>query len=380
MKKIIYIDNNATTPVSKEVSDEVCLLLKDGYGNPSSIYSKGREAKKHLETAREKTASFFNCLNDEVIFTSCGSESNNLAIKGTFFSSLKKNGHIITCKTEHPSVINACEALKEFGAKITYLNVDGSGLIDPDELKESITPDTILISIMLANNETGVINDVKKIAGTAAENGILMHTDAVQAAGKIPVNVKELGVDMLSISGHKFHAPKGIGAIYVKKGLALKPLIDGGGQEFGLRAGTENTAYIAGLGRACEISHKNINEFSSHMLSLKKDFFDKLTNSIDDIALNGGFENSLPNTLNLSFKDVDVQSLLINLDLKGIMVSSGSACSAGAIKASRVLTAMGLDEELLKCVLRISFSAYNTHEEVMSAADVLIETINALKK
>ena len=376
MKKIIYLDNNATTPVAGEVKEAIIPFLQDIYGNPSSIHSKGREAKKYLEAARERQAKFFNCAPDEVIFTSCGSESNNLAIKGTFFSSMKKNRHIITCETEHPSVINTCEALKEFGAKITYLGVDKTGMIDLDELKESITDDTIFISIMLANNETGVINDIKKIAELAREKGIIFHTDAVQASGKMPIDVKELNVDLLSISGHKFHAPKGVGALYVKIGLALKSLIDGGGDEFGLRAGTENLPYIAGLAKACDIAVRDMDKASSHMLSLKKDFFDKITNNINGIVLNGDFENSLPNTLNISFKGVDVQSLLINLDLMGIMVSSGSACSSGAPKASHVLTAMGLDEELLKCALRISFSKYTAIEEVMYAADVLIDTIN----
>ncbi|MFC1855574.1 cysteine desulfurase family protein [Thermodesulfobacteriota bacterium] len=379
MSKIIYLDNNATTKVADEVREEISTFLKDIYGNPSSTYNKGREAKKHLGDAREMVASFFNCREDEVVFTSCGSESNNLALKGTFFSSIKPIKHIITCKTEHPSIINTCESLKELGAKITYLNVDRSGHMDLDELKKSITDETILISLMLANNETGVINDIKAISEIASERGVLLHTDAVQASGKMGLDVKALNVDMLSISGHKFHAPKGIGALYVKKGLLLKPLIDGGGQEFGMRAGTENSAYIAGLKKACELVMSDIDERAAHMLNLKKEFFSKITSAIDGVVCNGDFEKSLPNTLNLSFKDVDVQSLLISLDLKGIMVSAGSACASGAPKASRVLTAMGLNDDLLKCVLRISFSAYSRLEEVMEAADVLIETVNSFR-
>jgi cysteine desulfurase len=377
---MIYLDNNATTEVLAEVRAEINLYLKDVYGNPSSIHLKGREAKKHLEEARDTVASFFNCNSDEVVFTSCGSESNNLAIKGTFFSSLKKNRHIITCKTEHPSVINVCEALKEFGAKVTYLNVNTSGHIDFDELSDSITDDTVLISLMLANNETGVIHDLKKVSEIAKSRGVLFHTDAVQAPGKIPIDVQELGVDMLSISGHKFHAPKGVGALYVKKGLALKPLIDGGGHELGLRAGTENTAYIAGLKKACEIVDGNLDTISSHMLSLKNKFFERIKAGVDGVIYNGDFEKSLPNTLSLSFPGVDVQSLLINLDLKGIMVSSGSACSSGASKASRVLTEMGISEETLKCTLRISFSGYSKEDEALSGADIIIDTVNSLKK
>ena len=379
MKNTIYLDNNATTKISDEVRDELALALVR-YGNPSSIYAAGREAKKHLELSRETVASFFGCAPDEVIFTSCGSESNNLAIKGTFFSSPRKRRHIITCKTEHPSVISTCESLKSLGADVTYLSVDSAGHIDLDVLSASITDDTILISIMLANNETGVIADLKRISEIAKDNGVLLHTDAVQASGKLPLNVEELGVDMLSISGHKFHAPKGVGALYVKKGLALTPLIDGGGQEFGLRAGTENTPYISALAKACEIARDSINKISAHMLSLKKEFYDKITGTVDDVVCNGDFDRSLPNTLNLSFKGVDVQSLLINLDLKGVMVSSGSACSSGAPKASRVLTSMGLTDELLGCVLRISFSAYSTREEVMRGADIIIDTVNGLKR
>ena len=379
MKKIIYLDNNATTPVADKVSEEILLHLKEFYGNPSSIYSKGREAKKYLERQRETVAAFFNSAHDEVIFTSCGSESNNLAIKGTFFSSLKAKKHIITVTTEHPSVINTCESLRELGARITYLPVDNKGHIDIDELEDSISDDTILVSVMLANNETGVIADIKKISDIARACGVLLHTDAVQASGKIPIDVKALGVDMLSISGHKFHAPKGVGALYVKKGLALKTQIDGGGQEFGLRAGTESTAYIAGLAKACELSMNNITCASERMYSLKREFFDKLSSNIDGIIYNGDFEKSLPNTLSISFKGVDTESLLISLDLKGVLVSAGSACSSGAKKASRVLKAMALPDDLLECVLRISFSAYSTKEEMHSAADIIIETVKEIK-
>lgn len=379
MQKTIYLDNNATTQVSDAVRDEMLPFFGEMYGNPSSSHAKGREAKKHLENARERVARFFNCAPVEVIFTSCGSESNNLAIKGTFFSSLKKSPHIITCKTEHPSVINPCEALKAFGAKVSYLDVDSSGFIDLDNLREKINDDTLLISIMLANNETGVINDIKAISKIASERGVLLHTDAVQAVGKVSIDVGELGADMLSISGHKFHAPKGVGALFVKKGLALKSIIDGGGQEFSIRAGTENIPYIVGIGKACEIAHENIITISEHLLALKKEFYAKITQNIEGVSLNGDFEKSLPNTLNLSFKGINAQSLMINLDLNGVMVSSGSACSSGAPKASHVLKAMHLSDERLKCVLRISFSALNTLDEVIRAADILIDTIKKLK-
>ncbi len=380
MKKDIYLDNNATTRVADEVREAMSPFFREMYGNPSSIHAKGREAKKHLEIARARVADYLNCATDEVVFTSCGSESNNLAIKGAFFSSPKKKRHIITCVTEHPSVRNTCESLKELGAEITYLTVDSSGFIDMDELAASITDDTILISVMLANNETGIINDIAAVAEISRDRGVLIHTDAVQASGKIPLDVASLGVDMLSISGHKFHAPKGVGALYVKKGLALVALIDGGGQEFGLRAGTENVPYCVGLGKACEIARKSIGENFNHLLSLKREFYAAVVENVTDVALNGDFEKSLPNTLSLSFKGVDVQSLLINLDLKGVMVSSGSACSSGAPKASHVLTAMRLGAERLKCVLRVSFSTYTTAEEIGRAADILIEAVNSLKK
>ncbi len=380
MTNTIYLDNNATTKVADEVREELLPFLRGAYGNPSSIHAKGQEAKKYLEIARARTARFFNCAVDEVVFTSCGSESNNHAIKGAFFSSPKKRRHIVTCQSEHPSVINTCESLRQLGAAVTYLAVNSRGFIDLDELKRSITGDTILVSIMLANNETGVIHNISEISDIARGMGVLTHTDAVQASGKMKIDVAKLGVDMLSISGHKFHAPKGIGALYVRKGLALTSLIDGGGQEFGMRAGTENIPYITGLGKACELAHNNIDEIAGKLLSLKKGFYEKIAAAVADVTLNGDYDSSLPNTLNISFKGVDVQSLLINLDLKGVMVSSGSACSSGAPKASRVLTAMGLSDDRLKCVLRVSFSRYNTNEEVMKAADILIDIVNSLKK
>ena len=367
----IYMDNAATTRVTEPVFEAMKPYFCESFGNASSIHGYGREAKKALENARRQTAQALDCLPEEVFFTSCGSESDNWALKST----LRPGDHLITTKIEHHAILHTAEALEKQGVSVTFLPVDGCGRVSSDSVRNAIRPETKLISVMAVNNEIGTIEPVREISELARSEGILFHTDAVQAVGNIPVSAHDF--DMLSLSGHKFHAPKGIGVLYVKKGLALPPFIDGGAQERRRRAGTENIAFIAGLGRAIEIACGSIAEKQAYVSSLTNRLLTGLTSAIPGVTLNGPEEGRIAGTLNLSFKDVGGEALLLNLDLKGIAVSAGSACTAGSPEPSHVLSALGKGDEIVKSAVRFSLCEENTPEEVET---VIAETASIVEK
>jgi cysteine desulfurase len=365
----IYFDHNATTPVSEEIFEAMVPFVKDEWGNPSSIHWAGRTPKKAIDEARERVANLLNCAPLEIIFTGSGSEGNNLAIKGTVFSRKAKGNHIITTKVEHPSVMNTCKYLEREGFEVTWLDVDPYGIIDLDQLKRSITPKTVLITIMFANNETGVIFPINEIGEIAKEHKIPFHTDAVQAAGKLPCDVKELNCDLLTISGHKLYAPKGVGALYVRRGVRIVPIIHGGHHERNRRGGTENVSGIVGLAKACEVAARDMEDETARLKILRDRLENSLMERIPHTRLNGHPEKRLPNTANLSFEFVEGESLLLNLDMLGIAASSGSACTSGSLEPSHVLIAMGLRPELSHGSVRFSLGRSNTVEDV----DYLIE-------
>ncbi|MDY7030576.1 MAG: cysteine desulfurase NifS [Thermodesulfobacteriota bacterium] len=375
----IYMDYNATTPLHPEVLEAILPFLKGKFGNPSSIHWAGREIKGRIEEAREKVAALLNGDPSEIVFTSGGSESDNLAIKGVAFALKEKGTHIITTQVEHPAVLNTCQYMESAGYIVTYLSVDRQGMIDLDELRDAITEKTILISMMYANNETGVLFPIREIGEIAAERGIILHTDAVQAVGKIPMDVEDLNVDLLSLSGHKLHGPKGVGCLYLKKGTRLTSLIHGGHHEEGRRAGTENTPGIVGLGKACEIVVRDMAAQSSHIAGLRDRLYTGITERLDYVILNGDPINTLPNTLNLGFEFVEGESLLISLDLEGIAVSTGSACSSGSLKPSHVLRAMKIPPELAQGSIRFSLGPENIEKEVEYVLDVLPEIVSRLR-
>lgn len=367
--KRIYFDHNATTPVHEEVIEAMLPFLKQEWGNPSSIHWAGRAPKKAVEEARDKVAALFNCTPAEIIFTSSGTEGDNHAIKGLAYARKDKGNHIITTKVEHPAVLNTCKQLAKEGFDITYLGVDSGGLISIDELEKAITPKTILISVMYANNETGVISPVKEAAEAAKKRGVAFHTDAVQAAGKLPIDLSKLNIDIMAISGHKLYGPKGIGALYVKRGTRLVPLIHGGHHERNRRGGTENVAGIVALGKACEIAARDMEKEAAHLNALKARLEKGLTERVPHITVNGHPEKRLPNTSNVSFEFVEGESLLLNLDMKGIAASSGSACTSGSLEPSHVLLALGVPVENSHGSVRFSLGRANTAEDV----DFLLE-------
>ncbi|MBI5893080.1 MAG: cysteine desulfurase NifS [Deltaproteobacteria bacterium] len=373
MKKI-YLDHNATTPIHPDVYAAMLPFLKEDFGNPSSVHWAARNPRKAVDEAREQVAHLFNCDASEIIFTSCGSEGDNLAIKGIVESKKDKGNHIITTKVEHPAVLNTCKYLAKTGFDVTFLDVDSYGMIDIEELKKAITAKTILISIMYANNETGVVFPIEEIGRLAKERNIIFNTDAVQAAGKIPIDVKKLNVDIAVISGHKLYAPKGVGAAYVKRGVRLIPLIHGGHQERNRRGGTENVAGIAALGKACEIAMQDMKEESEKLTILRDRLQKGLAEKIPYTKLNGHPEKRLPNTLNMSFEFVEGESILLNLDMKGIAASSGSACTSGSLEPSHVLVAMGITHEVSHGSVRFSMGRDNTVEDI----DYVIEVLPAM--
>lgn len=377
---IRYFDNAGTTSVRKEVVQEMLPFLEQKYGNPSSLYSVGREAKKAIEIAREKVANLINCKPSEIYFTGSGSESDNTAIKGIMYRRGNRKRHIITSKIEHPAVLHTCQFLERQGFRVTYLNVDREGFVNINELKNSIRDDTGIISIMFANNEIGTIQPIYEIAKIAQMHNIVFHTDAVQACGNIPIDVKKMGIDMLSLSGHKIHAPKGIGALYVRNGIEFEKLIEGGHQEKNKRGGTENVAGIVGLGKACELAKNEMNMHMKHLQEIRDYYIDKVNESIKDIKLNGSIQNRLPGNANFSFKGVEGEALLLNLDAKGICASSGSACSSGSQNPSHVLTAIGLTPEQAFSALRTTFGDENTKEDIDYLVDNLKEIVCHLRK
>jgi cysteine desulfurase len=374
----IYFDNNATTPVSPEVLDEMLPYLKELYGNPSSMHTFGGQLHRKVEEARGKVAQLIGAEPEEIIFTSCGTESNNTAIMSAVESFPSKR-HIITTRVDHPAVLNFCKHLARKGFRITFLPVNNDGQLNIDDLLKTIDEDTALVSIMYANNETGVIFPVIKIAEILKERQILFHTDAVQAVGKIPIDTKKLSVDMLSLSGHKLHAPKGVGALYVRKGTRFHPYIIGGYQERGRRAGTENVASIIGLGKACELAGKNLDNEVNYLKGLRYKIENALLKSCPDVRINGDINNRLPNTTNLSFEYVEGEAILLRLNEYGIYASSGSACSSGSLEPSHVLRAMGIPFTAIHGSIRFSLSRYNTEEEIDRVIEIMPRIIKELR-
>lgn len=373
---IKYFDNSATTRVKEEVLNEMLPFLSIEYGNPSSMYGIGRSAKRAIEEARKKVASLINCKPEEIYFTSCGSESDNTALKGIADKYNKKGKYIITSKIEHPAILHTAQNLERHGYNVTYVDVDKNGIINLEKLQNAINSETILISIMFANNEIGTIEPIEKISEIAHKHGIIFHTDAVQAVGNIPIDVPKLGIDMLSLSGHKLYAPKGIGALYVKKGIEFERFIDGGHQEKNKRAGTENVAQIVGLGKACQIAERNLKQYEEKLRNLRDYCLQQMKDKNFEFHINGTMEQRLPGNLNVCFENIDSNELILKLDAVGICVSGGSACSSGESKPSHVLTAIGVPSDLAKGALRLTFGDFNTKDDV----DYFIENLEKIIK
>ncbi len=377
--KEVYFDNAATTKLDERVLEEMMPYLKNEYGNASSIYKLGRNAKKAVEDSREKIAKVINAKPEEIYFTAGGSESDNTIIRGIAYEYKNKGNHIITSKIEHPAVLETCKQLEKEGFEVTYLDVDENGIVKLEELKNSIRKDTILITIMFANNEIGTIQPIKEIGKIAKENNIYFHTDAVQAVGIEKIDVVEMNIDALSMSGHKFYAPKGIGALYVRKGIKFQKLINGGHQEKNKRAGTENVPAIVGMGKAIEMAYENIEEHRKKIKDLRDYYISEVERRIPYIKINGDLEKRLPGNANISFRFIEGEGMLLNLDLKGICASSGSACTSGSLDPSHVLLAIGLPHEIAHGSLRISIGKDNTKEEVDYLLDNLEQIVKRLR-
>ncbi|MGF7397025.1 cysteine desulfurase NifS [Thermoanaerobacterium thermosaccharolyticum] len=377
--KRIYLDNAATTPVRPEVLNAMMQFYKDRFGNPSALYSYGQEAKKAIEEARDKVAAAIGASEDEIFFTSGGTESDNWALKGVAYALRDKGNHIITSNIEHHAILHTCQYLENQGFEITYLPVDEYGLVDPNELKRAIKDNTILVSIMYANNEIGTIEPIEELVKVAHDKGVLFHTDAVQAVGNVPIDLKKLDVDMLSISAHKIYGPKGVGALYIRKGLRIDTLLQGGAQERNRRAGTENVAGIVGFGTAIELITKNIDEHIKKLTMLRDKLIDGIL-KIPYTRLNGHPNKRLPGNANVSFEFVDGESLILSLDMEGICVSSGSACTAGSIDPSHVLLAIGLPEEIARGSLRLTIGEENTEEEIDTVINKLPKIVDRLRQ
>lgn len=372
MKKV-YMDYASTTYVKEEVLEEMLPYFTEKFGNPSSFYDISRETKMAIDKSRNRISKAIGCNINELYFTSSGSESDNWAIKGIMSANKDKGNHVITTKIEHQAVLKTCEFLEKQGFKVTYLDVDEEGIVNLDDLKRAINKDTVLVSIMTANNEIGTIQPIKEIGSICRENGVYFHTDAVQALGSLKLDVEDMNIDLLSISAHKIYGPKGIGALYIRKGIKIDNLIHGGGQERARRAGTENVAYIAGFGKAVELAYENLDKTNEKIKKLRDRLIEGIL-KIENSSLNGSRENRLPNNANFSFKGVNGEDLILALDFAGICASSGSACTSGSLKPSHVLLALGNDEDLAKGSLRLTLGNDSTEEDV----DFIIETIKPI--
>ena len=377
--KTIYFDNNATTAVAPEVLEEMLPYLREFYGNPSSMHTFGGQLHRKIEEARGKVAQLIGAEPEEVVFTSCGTESDNTAIMSAVESFPQKR-HIVTTRVEHPAVLNFCKHLGRKGFRVSFLPVNSSGQLNIDDLSKAIDDDTVMVSVMYANNEIGNIYPVREIAEILKERRILFHTDAVQAVGKIPIDLKSLPVAMLSLSGHKLHAPKGVGALYVRKGTRFFPYIIGGHQEKGRRAGTENLASIIGLGKACELAMKNMAEEVTYLKKLRDRLESTLIKRCPDVRVNGDTGNRLPNTTNISFEYVEGEAILLRLNEYGICASSGSACTSGSLEPSHVLRAMGVPFTAIHGSIRFSLSRYNTEAEIDKAVEIMPGIIDELRR
>ena len=379
MKRFVYADNAATTPVSQTVLNAMLPYYTEKYGNPSSLYAVGREAKKALEEARENVANHLGALPNEIFFTSGGSEADNWAIKGVAHELAKKGKkHIITSKFEHHAVLHTTEALEKEGFEVTYLEVYENGIVKPEDVEKAIREDTALVTIMYANNEIGTIQPISEIGAICKKHGVLFHTDAVQAVGNVKINVKEENIDLLSLSGHKLHAPKGVGALYVRRGIRLPNLISGGAQERGKRAGTENVAGIVALSVAMDEAYANLDERNARLIRMRDRLIEGAS-KIERSRLNGDAVKRLPGNFNMCFEGIEGESLLLKLDIAGICASSGSACTSGSLDPSHVLLAIGLPHEIAHGSLRISFSDQNTEEDVDYILEVLPGIVSYLR-
>jgi cysteine desulfurase len=376
--KTIYLDNNATTKVAPEVLEVMLPYFHEIYGNPSSMHTFGGQVGRKLRESREQVAALLGTSPDEIIFTSCGSESDNAAIRSALSSQPGKR-HIVTSRVEHPAIKALCAQLANEGYRVTELPVDGEGRLDVEQYRRSLTPDTAIVSLMWANNETGVIFPVEPAAEIARARGILFHTDAVQAVGKIPINLSKTAIDMLSISGHKLHAPKGIGVLYVRKGTRFSPFLIGGHQEKGRRGGTENTPSIIGLGKACELAAQNMEAENTRVKQLRDKLENVLLSRVSNSRVNGDRINRLPNTSNISFEFVEGEAILLMMDEFGICASSGSACTSGSLQPSHVLRAMGVPFTMAHGSIRFSLSVYNTDEEIDFVIEKLPPIIQTLR-
>jgi cysteine desulfurase len=377
--KRIYLDYAATTPMRSEVLEAMQPYLTEVFGNPSSIYSYGHEAKAGVDKARTAVASLLGAREEEIVFTGGGTEADNFAIKGIGFANRSKGNHIITSSIEHHAVLETCQFMETQGFAVTYLQVDKYGMVDPDDVKNAITPETILITIMHANNEIGTIQPISEIGRIAREAGVYFHTDAVQTAGHIPSDVNELNVDMLSTSAHKLYGPKGVGALYLRKGTRIVPLIHGGEQENNRRASTENVAGIVGFGKAAELAKLELKVESTRIAAMRDRLVNSLEKNIDEIQLNGHRTRRLPNNINLTVAYTEGESIVLNLDLKGICASTGSACTSSSLEPSHVLVAIGLPQEIAYSSFRMTLGKWNTDEDIDRVIQVLPEVIADLR-
>ncbi|NMB25386.1 MAG: cysteine desulfurase NifS [Firmicutes bacterium] len=380
MKEQIYLDHASTTPMRREVLEAMLPFMAEQYGNPSSIYRMGREARAALDRSRDQVAALLGAEAREIVFTAGGSEADNLAIKGAAFARRRRGNHIIVSSIEHPAVLDTSRQLEKHGFEITYIPVDAEGLVHPDALAAAITPETILVSIMHANNEIGTIQPIAEISRLLREKSILFHTDAVQTVGHVPVNVQDLGVDLLSLSAHKFYGPKGVGALYVKQGVRLEPLVNGGGQERQRRAGTENVAGIVGLATALGMALSEIDSVGSRLRNLQNRLIDGVMETIPHTRLNGHRTRRLPGNVSFCFEFIEGESLLLNLDMLGIAASSGSACTSGSLEPSHVLLALGLPHEIAHGSLRLTLGRDTQEAEIDRVIDVLPGIVDKLRQ
>ena len=375
----IYLDYNSTTPMDEAVVETMRKVMAEDYGNPSSFHGFGVKAKAAMDEARGKIAAVLGAESSEIYFTSGGTEADNLALKGAAYARQKKGKHIIISKIEHHAVLESAHFLEKNGYEVTYLDCDRDGVVSIDQLRRVIKPETTIVSVIMANNETGVIQPIREMAAVCREASVLFHTDAVQAVGKIPVNVKDLGVDMLSLSAHKFYGPRGIGALYIRQGVRITPLFHGGGHERRKRAGTENVPAIVGMAKAIEIAADKLDSEHARMSELGDYLIEQVQSKVPEVYLNGSRDNRVPSTVNLSFKGVEGESIILSLDLKGIAVSSGSACTSGTLEASHVLAAMGIDTLLAQGSIRFSLGRHTTREQLDYTVSVLPEIIERLR-
>jgi len=379
----VYLDYSATTPVKDEVINEMMPYFREAYGNPSSLYAPGLKAKEGLTKARQQVADLIGADPREIIFTSCGTEADNWVLEGVVDAMKDKGNHIVTTRIEHHAIIHTCMYLQKYhGVEVTYLDVDDEGFVDPEELKAAIKDNTILVSIMMINNEIGTLEPIKELAAIAKEKGVLFHTDAVQAVGNVPIDVKDIGVDFLSMSAHKIYGPKGIGALYMRRGIKLPSFVHGGAQENRKRAGTENTAGIVGFGKAAELANENLEEHIAHSRELRQYLWDQINEKIDKVRLNGpaDFDRRHPGNLNVSFSYIEGESILLLMDAAGIAVSTGSACSSGSLDISHVLSSTQVPMEIINGTVRFTVGDFTTKEDIDYVVETLAKVVDTLRK